>query len=489
MTLSRALSSAHSGLVSTSFRAEISAGNIANANTPGYVRREAITTEHTIGGRGNGVRVAGVSRDVDPGLMRLRRESDASVARSSLLAQTYNQLNTELGTPDQDVGLFASLSNLESVIKEFAATPESPALQNGMLQAGRELINQFNALSNYTSVLRENADRNIGKAVETVNTALHDLHNLNRDFAGLDSNSAEAASLEDQRQGLIDTISEIIPVRELPQDDGRIELITTTGIILVSGVVQELSFTPANSIPPTVSYNDGSNVLSGLAVGDQNLTPASGGNFALTSGTLAGYFSIRDNIVPTFSTQLDTLAGDLITRFSDDTLDTSKAPGAPGLFTDNGNAFDPLNLEGVAGRLSLNAAVDPSQGGTLTRLRDGIGATAEGPVGNSDLINGYLDKLNDPSGAPTGTGLTGTHTFSELLAGVTSLVGENRVRHDALNASAASRNTLLSDAEIQKSGVNTDFEMQTLLLVEQAYAANARVIQTVSDMFDRLLAI
>jgi len=31
--------------------------------------------------------------------------------------------------------------------------------------------------------------------------------------------------------------------------------------------------------------------------------------------------------------------------------------------------------------------------------------------------------------------------------------------------------------------------MQSLLLIEQSYAANARVIQTIGDMFDRLLQI
>lgn len=38
-------------------------------------------------------------------------------------------------------------------------------------------------------------------------------------------------------------------------------------------------------------------------------------------------------------------------------------------------------------------------------------------------------------------------------------------------------------------GVDSDAEMQKLLQYEQAYAANARVIQAVNDMMDQLLRI
>jgi len=91
--------------------------------------------------------------------------------------------------------------------------------------------------------------------------------------------------------------------------------------------------------------------------------------------------------------------------------------------------------------------------------------------------------------APEGTGLNGQYTVSELVGGVSSLIGENQVRHDALFASSVSRSNLLYDAEIQSSGVDTDLELQNLLIIEQSYAANARVVQTVSEMIDRLLQL
>ena len=489
MTLSSALSAANSGLRTTSYRAEIAAGNVANANTPGYVRREAISSEAATGGQGSGVRIAGVQRHQDLAVTALRRDADASLARSDALAQTFNQLNINLGTPDSEFGLFASFQGLESTMRELSATPESSVLQASVLGASADLVNQFHSLSELTNSLRESADMDIARDVETVNSALHRLSELNGSIVSSGNGTGEAAALEDERQGLIDTISEIIPVQIAQRENGRIELLTKEGVYLLSTQVNEVTFNPANAIPPTSQYNDGSGQLSGLTVGDQDITPGAGGNFSLSSGSLSGYFSVRDTIVPKFNEQLDSMASDLIRRFSDDGLDPTKAAGAPGIFTDAGAALDPLNTTGIASRIALNAAIDPSQGGSVTRFRDGLGALTTGPEGNADILNGYLDAMNTASAAPSGSGITGTYSFSELLAGFTSTVGENRVRNDAINSSALVRQNLYSDAEIQASGVDTDVEMQALLIIEQSYAANARVIQVVSDMLDRLMQI
>ena len=63
------------------------------------------------------------------------------------------------------------------------------------------------------------------------------------------------------------------------------------------------------------------------------------------------------------------------------------------------------------------------------------------------------------------------------------------MRHDALSASALTRSNTLYDAEIATSAVDMDQELQSLLLIEQSYAANARVIQTIDEMIQRLLQI
>lgn len=489
MNLSRALSNAYSGLANSGYRADIAAGNIANASTPSYVRRTVISAENVVGNQGNGVRVAGVERHQDQDLSRIRRDADGAFGRATIIASSYNDLNRELGAPGDEFGMFASFEKFETTMRELSATPESPALQNAVLAASTGLINQFNSLSSISGSLRSDADSNIARSVETVNSALHQLKKLNGDIGGGNEQAGETVALEDERQKLLDTISEIIPIRDIERANGQIDIVTAGGVFLLAGDVQELEFTRATAIPIGATYAEGGAVLSGLSVGQQDLTPGNGGVFAVSSGTLAGFFAVRDDVVPNFTAQLDGLASDLISRLSADSLDPSKPVGAPGIFTDNGGALDLANVSGVASRITLNAAIDPSRGGDVTRFRDGLGATRTGPAAQSDTILRTLEAFTSTSSAPAGSPLAGEMSAVERAANLSSVIGEQRIRHDALSTSALTRSNALFDAEIQKSGVDTDQEMQSLLLIEQSYAANARVIQTVSEMIDRLLQL
>ncbi len=489
MTLSRALGNAYSGLSNSAYRADITASNIANASTPGYVRRSAISAEGVVAGYGNGVRTIGVERHQDVGVSRLRRDADGSAARADVLANAYALIDRELGVPGESSSLFTGYTALESSLRELAATPESPALQNSVLVASTELTFQFNNLSSFAGTMRSNADQQIGASVQTVNDALYRLQDINGDIAGRAEGSAEVGTLEDERQRLLDTIGEIIPIKDLPRGSGQVDVITETGVTLLAGNVRELEFQPSSVVTADSVYRSDGTGLSGLFVGDQNLTPAENGNFGLSSGKLSGYFSIRDTVGTEFQAEIDALAGDLISRFSDDGLDPTKAAGGPGIFTDAGGPFDPANTAGLAGRLQLNAAIDPSQGGSATRFRDGLGAVTTGLTGESEILTNLVDAMTAANGAPSGSKLTGTHSSSDLVAQVSSMFGENRIRHESLAVAADTRASVLSDAEIQASGVDTDYELQNMLIIEQAYAANARVIQTVSDMLDRLLQL
>ena len=61
-------------------------------------------------------------------------------------------------------------------------------------------------------------------------------------------------------------------------------------------------------------------------------------------------------------------------------------------------------------------------------------------------------------------------------------VAENR------QVAAESRLGTLRDAATA-AGIDTDAELQTLLMQEKAYTANARTLQVIDDLFRRLLEI
>lgn len=83
---------------------------------------------------------------------------------------------------------------------------------------------------------------------------------------------------------------------------------------------------------------------------------------------------------------------------------------------------------------------------------------------------------------------TGARSASALVGDLLSLVSVDRVNAENNEGFSAARQGSLRDIELGQ-GINTDQELQKLLLIEQAYAANARVVTTASEMIDTLLSI
>jgi flagellar hook-associated protein 1 FlgK len=121
-------------------------------------------------------------------------------------------------------------------------------------------------------------------------------------------------------------------------------------------------------------------------------------------------------------------------------------------------------------------------------LRDGLGALTAGPPGNAALLSSLRLALtaNQPL-ASTGF-IPGARNFSALAGDLLSDASMQRLAAQSEQSFAAGRLTALTDVEAQ-NGIDTDQEMQQLLVIEKNYSANARVIQTVNDMIDTLLRL
>lgn len=489
MSLTRALSNANSGLVQSGLRADVASSNIANASNPDYARRVVVSEAQVSGTGGTGVRVTAIERAQDLAVSRLKRDANAAAGRTDVIANAYGTLTNALGEPGSGYGLFASLESFEANLKSLQATPESAAFQNAVISAANETTHELKALSHTALSMREAADSSIKQNVDIVNNALHRLHAINGEINSVGVLSGGGAALEDERQSLINTISEIIPIKDIPRDNGQIQITTESGVYLLASSVNELEFAQSPIITNEMRFGETGSTLSGLSVGDQILTPGTDGRNALQGGTLAGAFAVRDQVATDFMDSLDSLAVDLVSRFSDDALDPTKTAGAQGLFTDSTLALDPTQTAGAAARIKLNNLINPNTGGELYRIRDGLGATTPGAAGDTDIISNMIAAMTETRPVSTNSGLSGNYNIVGIAAGITSLVGEQSLRFDSINASTQARLDVLSDAEIAATGVDIDTELQSLLVIEQAYSANARVIQTVGDMLDTLLRI
>ncbi len=478
MSLSTSLNNALSGLTATSRQAEVTSSNLANALTDGFGRRELnLSSQVRVGG---GVRIDGVTRQMDKGILSERRLADAQLGGRSTTAQALAKLEGFVGAPGDEASLPARIIAFETALTSAAAQPSSDLRLSQVHDALRDLATSLNTTQDGIQGMREAADRDIAGQVATLNAALARVEQLNGDITRAVVTGAEPAGLMDQRQLAIDEISEIVPLRTLERENGRLALITTSGEVMLDGPAPTYEFTPTTTIMPHMTL--GGAMLSGIV---KDGAPLDANGFGpLRGGSLEASFDLRDQVLVEAQTGLDAVARDLLERLQDPAVDPSRAPGQPALLTDGGAEFLAANEVGLAGRVSANPAVDPTQGGALRLIRDGIGAAA-GPVGSSEQINRLLAGLADPRPLAVG-GVTGA--ASDHAARLSADVGAERVRAEADASFATARWSALKEAELA-GGVDSDQELQMLLRVEQAYAANARVIETVQAMIRALMEI
>ena len=481
MSISQSMSNAVSGLSATSRMAEVVSSNLSNALTDGYGRRVVEVSAQDIGGHSGGVTVNGVLRVVDRGIISERRLADAASSAADRTAGALATLESRFSAPDDPAGVGGRLTALETALSAAGADPASDQRLSLVVTRLGELTTAIGAAGQTVAGLRQDADSAISRDVETLNASLSQVHALNQTIARAGSRGTDTAALMDQRQVVIDRIAQIVPLREIQQKDGSVALWTASGAQLLDDTPAQIGFAATRTITPDMTLSSGA--LQGLTINGQ---PAgSNGVGRLDGGSLGAAFSLRDQTLVQAQTAIDQIAADLITRFADPATDPTVAPGAPGLLTDAGAAHDPADITGLAQRLSVNAAVDPARGGALWRLRDGVGATVPGPIGQAAQLARFGEAL------VTRQSIDATippASAAGQVARVSNLFATARLSGEEAQSFATARRDGLKASELA-TGVDSDAELQMLLRVEQAYAANAKVMETIQSLIQRLMEI
>jgi flagellar hook-associated protein 1 FlgK len=485
MSISRALSNATSGIGAASREAGLISQNIANALTPGYARREIALAERTVAGQGAGVRVAGVLRASTPALTSERRIADGAAARDEARLEASRRISALFGGPEDVGALFVRFSAFERSLRDLANQPANVAALQKAVGDAQQLVLRVNEIARSLQTIRQEADESIAAEVARVNSSLKNVERLNSEIEKSVIAGRDASSLYDERDRELDVINRALPSRTLIRDNGRIDLITLEGATLIAGEARQLSFRQTPFITAEQSLANGA--LSGLFIDGVDITPGSGASRSVTSGSIAGRFSVRDAIAAEAAADLDAFAADLIARFESPGVDPTAPAGAPGLLTDDGDALTTPIASGLAARLKLNAAVDPRQGGDVTRLRDGIYRAAPGPSGSNAFLINLIGAIDAPRAAPLSGGPLQSAT--ELAANISALRASAFSEHQREATSSDAFLKILSEEELSAIAVDTDAELQQLLIIEQAYAANARVIEVVGTLIDRLVEL
>lgn len=332
MGLTQALDTAASGIRVTQAGLQIVAGNVANAQTPGYVRKTLNQSSTAAGGEVIGVNVTGVNRELDQFVQRQLRIETSGGAYADLKTQFYQRLQDIYGDPTSSSSIETLFGNFTNALQALTTNPTDYSARAGVLSSAQVLTQQLNGLTNDIQGLRTDADLGIADAVRTANQALQAIAQLNGQLSTPQANDSATAQLLDQRDNYIDQLSQLMDIRVADVGNNQVQIFTSAGVQLVGLKAAQLSFNSQGPLSAQALWN-ADPTKSGAAT--INLIAPDGtsvdllANGALRSGKLAALVEMRDTILPQAQSQIDEFAAAMSQALSDQTTNgTAVTAGA-----------------------------------------------------------------------------------------------------------------------------------------------------------------
>ncbi len=290
-----------SGLNAFGIGLNVVANNIANADTPGYMRRKLVlaTQQPPLripgGDLGTGVTVSQIVSLRDKNLNANLQERTANLydysTRRPLLERIEN-----LFTPDEDYGLAAVLEKFWNAWDDLANSPDGSAQRSAVVEAGQTMTRFFHDIDQDMADLRINLNSQIESALSQINSLTESIAQLNQEISKGTAGDMTASDYEDQRDQLLNNLAEYVGFSYFEDVNGAAHIILDNGTPLVIG-------------PESYSLSmSGSDVI------------WSGNNLAITSGLSGGkmgaWLELRDAVIPQFEANLDELAKGIITELN-----------------------------------------------------------------------------------------------------------------------------------------------------------------------------
>lgn len=374
MGLTSSIDIAASGLRATQAGMAVVSQNVANSGSVGYTRRTLVSSQAVSGNQTTGVDVSGAQRLLDTLVQRQLRLEQAGASYTGVRASYASSLDGILDTTGGSGTLPTLVNGLTSALQNLVNDPSSNINRTSTLAAASDLASTLNSLSGQVQGLRQNAETALGQDVTTANGLLQQIASVNSRMVA-DPANASSAALQDQRDGLIDQLSQYMDLKVTPSANGSVTIATTGGLQLFDGVTAtKLAFDTHPSIGAASTY---STDPSQRSVGTITATDASGrsidalANGMIRSGEIAGLVEVRDQTLPRAQTQLDSLAAGLASSLSDKSVQGT--PAASGAAT----GYD-LDLSGLSNGNSFKVSVTGpgSAARTLTFVKTADAASA-----------------------------------------------------------------------------------------------------------------
>ncbi|MGB5561573.1 MAG: flagellar hook-associated protein FlgK [Sedimenticolaceae bacterium] len=269
---------------------ETTGHNIANVNTEGYSRQtvQLGTREPEAlpqGFIGSGVGVTSITRNYDTYLANRVRDYTSSHEEFSVYHQRASQIDNVIA--DASAGIDGMLQQFFDSVNDVADDPTSIPARSVMINRATQLSDRFNALDGWFEDIRHRVDQDFEYQANEINSIAQSLADVNARIVSLGGANGAPGDILDQRDQLIDELSQYTSVSTLEQGDGTMNVFVGTGQALVVG-------TTANQLAVTDNP---------LAVDQKELVLRQAGGMVvnvtdqMTGGSLGGLVRFRNEVL------------------------------------------------------------------------------------------------------------------------------------------------------------------------------------------------
>ncbi len=459
MSISNLLLTARDSLFAHRMAIDITGGNVANVNTPGYTRqrldlRSVGSANIRDANAQIGVAINNVERIYNQYIETQVIEQNQNSSYSDTVLQGLQNMERMLDDTSGN-GLNDRLNKFWSSWENLSKNPTGKVERNDLLFAAKNLAETINAYKQNLDTINADMNRSITETVSQINSKIEEIRDLNEKILGTGSNEFESrSSLLDNRSQALKDLSNLINVSELDNSDGTINVFLPNGEPLVQGKTSQ-----------TLGVGlDVSGLLSNIYLTNK---PTKSLNSTLTKGELGAFIQLQNTVIPKYVTYIDDFAVALSTRVN--LLHTSGYDAYKNIGVDFFTITDSDNPSGTIGVNSIITA-DPNRiADSETVTGDGNVASRIAAVQNEQLMDGGTATLNSFLGA--------------IVGEIGSEVSDAKMDSDY-------QTIIMNQLENQResiSGVSIDEEMIQLIKYQMGYTAAGKLVNSAEELLDTLI--
>lgn len=460
---------------------EVTGNNIANVNTPGYTRQSlALESNPVVLNNGlqlgQGVKVAEVVQAFDRFTTQSIQQRTSALSEFESKKSMLDFLQAILNEGDGS-GLTQSLEEFWNAWEDLSNNPGGLLERTILLKKATTLSERFRFLYNQFIQMKNEMSANLNIGLQELNTLTEKVASLNGKIVAAEAGETKANDLRDQRNNLIEKISQFADINTLEMDNGSVMVMAASGVALVDGI-QSFSLVQAGEeihwkeIPTDIRDR-------------------------LSGGKIGAWLDLRDEILPQYMANLDELAGTLIYQvnqlhFNGYTLDgsTGKTFFVPNPGDDYVAGIPAVSFSGAAGAIALSSDVE----GNPQNIAASSAAGGSGNNENALAILGLQDQVADIRKWTYERGSAPSNQVQSLTPDeyYTIFVGDMGLLGEEINQGRDFEESLinqLNEVRDSISGVNLDEEMVNLIKYQHAFEAASKLIAISDAMMQALMEI